>query len=173
MTELAAGLANIMISLQVLPKGIPQGPCSNSLWHVISMDNTLCWNALYLDHTIVGNNLWLATLHLHYVHVHHACKTTVLVMTMSFLQCQGSLVQWMLAIVLSLWSPDDQASLKQQPDGVTSIYTNASDTVRQITPLYSMMRHVGTAMLQTRTDCPKAAMQMTQLISGVTNSGHW
>ncbi|DBA78919.1 TPA: hypothetical protein ACH3X1_008798 [Trebouxia sp. C0004] len=89
------------------------------------------------------------------------------------LQFQGSLVHWMLAIVLSLWSPNDQASLKQQPHGVTSIYTAASDLVRQITPLYSMMRHVGSAMLQTRTDCPKAAMQMTQLISDATNSGHW
>ena len=79
----------------------------------------------------------------------------------------------MLAIVFSMWSPNDQASHKQQPDGVISIYTNASDTIRQVTPLYSMMRHVGTAMLQTRTDCPKAAMQMTQMISAATNSGHW
>ncbi|KAA6423409.1 MAG: hypothetical protein FRX49_06470 [Trebouxia sp. A1-2] len=89
------------------------------------------------------------------------------------LQCQGSLVHWMVAIVLSLWSPDDQASLKQQPDEVASVYTNASDTIRQVTPLHSMMRHVGTAMLQTRTAYPKAAMQMTQLISTATNSGHW
>ena len=94
-------------------------------------------------------------------------------MPTSFLQCQGSLVQWMLATVLSLWSPDDQASFKQQPNAVTSIYTDASDTIRQSTPLYSMMRHVGSAMLQTRTACPKAAMQMTQLISAATDSGHW
>lgn len=79
----------------------------------------------------------------------------------------------MLAIVLSMWSPDDQASLKQQPDGVTSMYTNSSNTIRQVTPLYSMMRHVGTAMLQTRNACPKAGMQMTHLISAATNSGHW
>jgi len=100
-------------------------------------------------------------------------ETIVFVMPTSFLQCQGSLVQWMLATVLSLWSPDDQASFKQQPNAVTSIYTDASDTIRQSTPLYSMMRHVGSAMLQTRTACPKAAMQMTQLISAATDSGHW
>ena len=80
----------------------------------------------------------------------------------------------MLAIVLSMWSPDDdQPGLKQQPDGLASIYTIAPDTIRQVTPLHSMMQHVGTAMLQTRSDCPKAAMQMTQLISAATNSGHW
>lgn len=125
------------------------------------------------NHTIVDNNLCLATLHFYHVQIHHACKTTVFVMPTSFLQCQGSLVHWMVAIVLSLWSPDDQASLKQQPDEVASVYTNASDTIRQVTPLHSMMRHVGTAMLQTRTAYPKAAMQMTQLISTATNSGHW
>ncbi len=173
MTELAAGLANIMISLQVCIKGIPPATCSNSPWHIISMDNMLYQIAPYLNHMTLDRNLCLATLHLPHVHLHHACKTTVLVTFTSFLQCQGSLVHWMLAIVLSLCSPDDQASLKQQPDGVASIYTNASDTVRQVAPLYSMMRHVGTAMLQTRTACPKTAMQMIQPISAATNSGHW
>lgn len=100
-------------------------------------------------------------------------ETAVFVMPTSFLQFQGTLVHWMLAIVFSLWSPDDQASLKRQPDGVANVCTNASDTIRQVTPLYSMMRHVGSAMLQTRSDCPKAAMQMIELISAATNSGHW
>ena len=84
----------------------------------------------------------------------------------------------MLASILSLWSPCDQpcdqsCDQPSQEQPRLNVLSNASETVGQALPVYSMMRQVGAAMLQRKADRLEAARQMTQLISAATNNGHW
>ena len=89
---------------------------------------------------------------------------------------------WLLANVLSLWSPSEGAEQQQQ-----STYTDSAavstrpatgwpdepDMLGQALPLYSMMRQVGTAMLRHKASCHEDAMQMVELLSSASQSGHW
>ena len=100
------------------------------------------------------------------------------------LQFQGSLVLWLLASVLALWSPSDSSEIAQHQHlthtdavavslGLATVSPNEPDMLGQALPLYSMMRQVGTAMLRHKASCNDGAMQMVQLLSSASHSGHW
>ncbi|KAL3138059.1 hypothetical protein ABBQ38_005291 [Trebouxia sp. C0009 RCD-2024] len=100
------------------------------------------------------------------------------------MQCQGSIVLWLLASVLSLWSPSEDSHLAQQQrplhtgaaavsSGASSLPPDQPDMLGQALPLYSMMRQVGIAMLRHKASCNDAAMEMIALLSSASNSGHW
>lgn len=89
---------------------------------------------------------------------------------------------WLLATVLSLWTPSEDAE-QQQPSTQTEAaavsnrpamgWPDEPDLLGQALPLYSMMRQVGTAMLRHKASCHEAAMQMVELLSSASQSGHW
>lgn len=89
---------------------------------------------------------------------------------------------WLLATVLSLWSPSEgkeqqQGSAHTEGAAVLTGSTTGShgepDMLGQALPLYSMMRQVGTAMLRNKASCHEAAMQMVELLSSASQSQHW
>lgn len=89
---------------------------------------------------------------------------------------------WLLATVLSLWSPSESAEQQQQLTHIEAAavlsdpaagFPDEPDMLGQALPLYSMMRQVGTAMLRNKASCHEAAMQMVELLSSASQGEHW
>lgn len=80
---------------------------------------------------------------------------------------------WLLASVLSLWSPSEGAAAAAVMTNPGTGSPDEPDMLGQALPLYSMMRQVGTAMLRHKASCHEAAMQMVKLLSSASQSGCW
>lgn len=185
MTELTAGIANIMIALEVLPSTACL--CNHArIMHMLSYLLTIYHIRGKLIQQADQQSLPLFRIdNLLESRRQTAEGTSKKSKLCLILQCQGSLVLWLLASVLSLWSLRHQSSQaqlsgpeqQQAGQGATSPTSSSmnsdSDLVGQAMSLYSMMRQVGTAMLQRRADCLDAAMQMIELISAASHTGHW
>lgn len=80
---------------------------------------------------------------------------------------------WLLACVLSLWSPSEGADGAAVSTSSGTGSPDEPDVLGQALPLYSMMRQVGTAMLRHKASCHEAATHMVELLSSASQSGHW
>ena len=151
MTELTTGAANLMISLQVLDL-CPSRIASHA--DLIPIPIQVCFGRC----SVTGS---------------------VPVTQTGCLQFEGSLVLWLLACLLALRSPtngrdNSQLQLHTQTDSAHAMPdNNQTNVLREALPLYGMMRQVGIAMLRSRSSCDAAAMQMVDLMSSASHSGHW